>query len=75
MLVPVLTVLVSCRRVLLGLLVLSVGVMVGRLMMMVCGCMMVRSGLVVMLDRCVLGLVWHGLVLREGFAETGVHRA
>jgi hypothetical protein len=74
MLVPVLTMLVSCRRVLLGLLVLSVGVMVGRLMMMVRGCMMVRSGLVVMLDRRVLGLVCHGLVLREGFGETGVHR-
>jgi hypothetical protein len=45
MLVPVLTMLVSCRRLLLGLLVLSVGVMVGRLMMMVCGSMMVRGGL------------------------------
>jgi hypothetical protein len=35
--VAVLTLLVSRRRVLLGLLVLSVGVMVGRLQMMVCG--------------------------------------
>jgi hypothetical protein len=75
MFVPVLTMLVSRRRVLLALLVLAVGVMVGRLMMMVCGSVMVRSGLVVMLDGRVIGLVCHGLVLLEGFAETRVHRA
>jgi hypothetical protein len=73
--VPMLTVLVSCRRMLLGLLVLPVGVMVGRLMMMVCGSVMVRSGLVVVLDSRVFRLVCHGLVLLKGFGETGAHRS
>jgi hypothetical protein len=40
-LMPIVTVLVSRGRGLLGLLVLPVGVMVGRLMMMVCGSMVV----------------------------------
>jgi hypothetical protein len=61
--------LVSRRRVLLGLLVLPVGVMVGRLMMMVCGSMMVCSSLFMMLDGRVFGLVCHGLVLLKGFRE------
>jgi len=67
--------LVSRRRVLLGLLVLPVGVMVGRLMMMVCGSMMVCSGLVVVLDGRVFGLVCHGLVFLKGFGGTGARRA
>jgi hypothetical protein len=76
MLVPMLTVLVRCRRVLLGLLVLPMGVMMGRLMMMVCGSMMVCSGLDVMLYGRVFGLVCHGRVLlKERFGETGAHRA
>ena len=70
-----LTMLVSRGRVLLCLLVLPVGVMVGRLMMMVCGSMMVCSGLVVMLDGRVFGLVCHGLVLLDGFGGIGAHRA
>ena len=69
MLVPMLTMLVSRRRVLLGLLVLPVGMMVGRLMMMVCGSMMVCSSLLMMLDGRVFGLVCHGLVLLKGFGE------
>jgi hypothetical protein len=63
MLVPLLTMLVSRRRVLLGLLVLPVGVMVGCLMMMVCCSMMACSSLVVMVDGRVFRLACHGLVL------------
>jgi hypothetical protein len=58
-----LTVLVSGCRVSLRLLVLPVGVMVGRLQVMVRGGVMVGSGLPVLLDRQMFGLLWHGLVL------------
>jgi hypothetical protein len=61
--VAMLTVLVSRRRVFLGLLVLTVGVMVGCLQVMVRGGVMVCGGLSVMLDRRVFGLLCHGLVL------------
>jgi hypothetical protein len=68
--VALLTVVVSRRRVLLGLLVLPVGVMVGRLQVMVRGGVMVCGGLSVMLDRRVLGLLCHGLVL-QWFGNNG----
>jgi hypothetical protein len=71
MLVPMLTVLVSRRRVLLGLLVLPVGVMVGRLMMMVCGSMMVCSGLDVMVDGRVFRLVCHVRSPKSGLWKQG----
>jgi hypothetical protein len=67
--VAMLAVFVSRRRVLLGLLVLSVGVMVGCLQVMVRGGMMVCGGLPVMLDRRVFGLLCHGLVLLQGFGK------
>jgi len=65
MLVAVLTMMVSRCRMLFGFLVLPVGMMVGRLQVMVCGRVMVRGGLMVMLDRRVFGLLCHGLVLRK----------
>jgi hypothetical protein len=67
--VAVLTLLVSRRRVLLGLVVLSVGVMVGRLRVMVCGGVMVCCGLPMVLDGRVFGLRRHGHVLLQGFGK------
>jgi hypothetical protein len=64
--VGVLAVLVSRRRVLLGLVVLPVGVVVGCLMVVVCGSVMMCGGLPVVLDGRVFGLVCHALVLRTG---------
>ena len=61
--VAVLAVLVSRRRVLLGLLVLPMGVIVGRLQVMVRGGVMVCGGLTVMLDGRVFGVLCYGLVL------------
>jgi len=58
--VAMLTMLVSHRGVLPGLLVLPVRVMVGRLMVMVRGSMVVRGGLMVMLDGRMF-LLCHGL--------------
>jgi hypothetical protein len=60
---PLFAVLVSRRRVLLGLLVLCVRVMVRCLMVMVCGGVMMCRGLPVVLDRWVFGLLCHRLVL------------
>src|SRR5262249_23484191 len=64
--VAVFAVLVSRRRVLLGLFVLPVGVMMGRLQMMVCGSVMMCSGLPMVLDGRVFGMLCHGRVLRPG---------
>jgi hypothetical protein len=64
--VAVLTVLVSRRRVLLGLFVLPMGVMMGRLQMMVCGSVMVGGGLPMVLDGRMFGLICHGRILRQG---------
>jgi hypothetical protein len=64
MLVAMLTMGVSRRRVLLGFLVLPVRVMVGRLQMMVCGRVMVCGGIMVMFDSRMFGLLCHGIVLR-----------
>ena len=65
--VAMLTMLVSRRGVLPGLLVLPMRVMVGRLMVMVRGGVVVRGGLMVMLDGRMF-LLCHGLVL-HGFGE------
>jgi hypothetical protein len=59
MLVAMLTMFVSRGRVLLGLLVLPVGVMVGRLHVMVCGRVVVRCCQHVVLDRGMLVLFGH----------------
>jgi hypothetical protein len=67
----VFAVLVSRRRVLLGLFVLPVGVMMGCLVVMVCGGVMVCSGLSMMLDGRVFGLLCHTRVLRKGSWEHG----
>jgi hypothetical protein len=75
MLVAVSTVLMSGSRVLLGLLVLPVRVMVGRLQVMVGRSVMVCGGLVVVLDGRVLLRLCHGLVLLERLGETRVPRA
>jgi hypothetical protein len=64
--VAVLAVLVSRRRVLLGLFVLPVGVMMGCLQMMVCGSVMVCGSLPMVFDGRVFGLLCHGGVLRQG---------
>ena len=69
MLVAVLTVFVSRRRVLLGLLMLAMGVVVGRLQVMVRGRVMVCGGLHVILDGRVLALLGHGWVLLQEFKE------
>jgi hypothetical protein len=61
--VAMLAVLVSARGMLLGLVVLPVGVMVGCLMVMVRGGVMVCSGLAMMFDGRVFGLLSHGSVL------------
>ena len=67
MFLAVLTVFMSGRGVLFGFFVLSVDVMVRSLQMMVCCGMMVRGSLMVMFNRCVLGLLGHDclLILRE----------
>jgi hypothetical protein len=75
MLVAMLTMLVSRRRVLLGLLVLPVRMMVGRLLVVVCGDVMVCGGLPVMLDGRVFVRLCHGLVLLERFGEIRVQCA
>jgi hypothetical protein len=72
MLVAVLTMIVSRRRVLLGLVVLTVGMMVGRLQVMMSCRMVMCGGLHVMLDGRVFELLWHGLVLLQGLASSGV---
>jgi hypothetical protein len=56
--VAMLRMLVSRSRVLLGLLVLSVGVVVSRLVVMMSGSVMVRGCLMVMLNGRVLGVLW-----------------
>ena len=71
--VAMLTVVVSRRRVLLGLLVLPVGVMVGRLQVMVRGGVMMCGRLPVMLDGRVFGLLCHGHLLLQGIGEDGRH--
>jgi hypothetical protein len=71
-----LTMLMSRRRVLLGLLVLPVGVMVGRLQVMVCGGVVVCSGLPMMLNGRVFLLLCHGPVLLQGIGGSlGASRA
>jgi hypothetical protein len=62
---------VSRRRMLLGFLVLPVRMMVGRLQMMVCGGVMVRGGVMVMLGGRVFGLLCHGCVLPRGIRGRG----
>jgi hypothetical protein len=52
-----------------GLVVLPVGVKMGRLQMMVCGGVMVCGGLTVMLDGRVFLWFCHGLVLLQGLDE------
>jgi ABC-type transport system involved in cytochrome c biogenesis permease component len=63
--VAMLTVVVSRRRMLLGLVVLPVGMMVSCLQVMVRGSVMVCGGHPVMLDRRVFGLLRHRFVLLE----------
>jgi hypothetical protein len=65
----VLTMLVSRRRMLLGLIVLPVGVMLSRLQVMVRSGVMVCGGLTVMLDGRVFRWFCHGLALLQGFGE------
>jgi hypothetical protein len=69
MLVAVLAMFVSRRRVLLGLLMLAMGVVVGRLQVMVRRRVMVCGGLHVMLDGRVFVLLCHGRVLLQAFKE------
>jgi hypothetical protein len=69
--VTVLTMIVSRRRMLLGLVVLPMGMMMGRLQVMVCGRVMVCGGLTVMLDGRVFLRLCHDLVLLQGFGEHG----
>jgi hypothetical protein len=57
--VCVLTMLVSCGRMLLGLIMLAVSMMVGRLKVMVGGRVMAGRGLVMMVNRRVFVLFWH----------------
>jgi hypothetical protein len=61
--VGVLTMLVSCGRMLLGLFMLAVSMMVGRLKVIVGGRLMAGRGLVMMVNRRVFVLFWHGGVL------------
>jgi hypothetical protein len=61
--VAILTVVVSHCRVLLGVVMLSVGVIVRCLQMVVRGCVVVCGSLPVMLDSRVFGLLCHGFVL------------
>jgi hypothetical protein len=72
--VAVFAVLVSRVRVLLGLFMLPVGMMMGRLVVMVCGGVMVRSGLPMVLYGRMLGLLGHGRVLRQGSWGMGASR-
>jgi hypothetical protein len=58
--VGVLTMFVSRRRVLLGLLVLAMRVVVGSLEVVVSGRVMAGGGLVMMLHRGVFGVFGHG---------------
>ena len=74
MLVAVLTVFVSRRGVLLGLLMLTVGVVVSRLQVMVRGRVMVCGGLHVMFDRRVFVLLCHGCVLLQKLWNLGASR-
>jgi hypothetical protein len=67
MFVAVFTMLMSRRRMLLGLVMLPVGVIVGRLVVMMSGRVMMSSSLTVVLNGWVFGLLWHGLVLLEWF--------
>jgi hypothetical protein len=60
---------VSRRGVLLGLLMLAMSVVVGRLQVMVRGRVMVGGGLHVMLDGRMFVLLCHGCVLLHGFKE------
>jgi hypothetical protein len=69
MLLAMLTMVVSRRRVLLRFLMLPVGMMVGRLQVMVCGRMMVSGSLMMMLNGWVLGLLCHSRGLLQGFRE------
>jgi hypothetical protein len=59
----------------LGLVVLSVGMMVGRLMVMVRGAVMVRRGQLMVLDGRVFVLLCYGLFLLQGFRKRWVFRA
>jgi hypothetical protein len=70
--VTVLTVMVSRRRMLLGLVVLPMRVMMGRLQVMVCGGVMVRGGLMMMLHGRVFLWLCHDLVLLRGLVNMGI---
>jgi hypothetical protein len=61
--VGVLTMLVSRGRMLLGLLVLAISMMMGRLKVMVGGRVMAGRGLVMMVNRRMFVLFWHGCIL------------
>jgi hypothetical protein len=73
--VAMLTMVVSRCRVLPGLVVLPVGVMVGRLQVVVRGRVMMCSRLIVMLDGWVFGLLCHGCILLQEIEERGTLRA
>jgi hypothetical protein len=77
--VGVLTMLVSCGRVLLGLLVLAVSMVMGGLKVVVRGGVVTGRGLVMMLNRRVFVLFGHGSVLLqskvEGWKRTVTSRA
>jgi hypothetical protein len=63
--VGVLTMLVSRGRMLLGLFVLARSMVVGRLKVMVAGGVMAGRSLVVMVNRRMFVLFWHGFVLLQ----------
>jgi hypothetical protein len=69
MFVAMLTMLLSRRRVLLGVLVLPVRVVMGRLQVVMRGRVMMCCGLMVMLDGRMFGLLWHGFVLCSGIGD------
>jgi hypothetical protein len=71
--VAVLAVMVGRRRVPLGVLVLAVGMMVGRLQVMVGRRVMVQGGLVVMLDGRMYVLLCHDLVPSVVLGISGHH--
>jgi hypothetical protein len=57
---------VSCRRVLLGLLMLTMRVVVGGLEVVVGSRVVTGGGLVMMLYRCVFGVFGHGATSCKG---------
>jgi hypothetical protein len=72
--VGVLAMLMSSGRVLLGLLMLAIGMMVGGLEVVMGGCVMAGRGQVMMLNRPMFVLFWHGCVLLRRKVELEKNR-